>query len=75
MLTGRISLQTSRDPKQELLDLESHWLSVEDDPVALEAILASDFLHVVPAGIITKDEQLGFMRSHPRTHTEPRKTL
>ena len=55
MLTGRISLQTSRDPsqskrsKQELLDLKSHWLSVEDDPVAPEAILASDFLHLVPA--------------------------
>ena len=73
MLTGRISLQTSRDPKQELLDLESHWLSVEDDPVALEAILASDFLHVVPAGIITKDEQLGFMRSHPEPPKSPEK--
>ena len=51
--------------KQELLDLENHWLQVEDDPAALESILASDFLHVVPAGIITKDEQLSFMRRHP----------
>ena len=51
--------------KQELLDLENHWLQVEDDPAALESILASDFLHVVPAGIITKDEQLAFMRAHP----------
>jgi len=73
MLTGHISLQTSRDPKQELLDLESHWLSVEDDPVALEAILASDFLRVVPAGIITKDGQLGFMRSHPAPPQGPEK--
>jgi len=46
---------------------------VEDDPVALEAILASDFLHVVPAGIITKDEQLGFMRSHPEPPKSPEK--
>ena len=51
--------------KQELLDLENHWLQVEDDPAALESILAPDFLHVVPAGIITKDEQLSFMRRHP----------
>src|SRR5215467_4968557 len=52
--------------KQELMDLENHWLQVEDDPAALESILAPDFLHVVPAGIITKGEQLSFMRRHPR---------
>jgi hypothetical protein len=51
--------------KQEVLDLENHWLQVENDPAALESILAPDFLHVVPAGIITKDEQLNFMRKHP----------
>jgi hypothetical protein len=51
--------------KQEVLDLENHWLAVENDPAALESILAQDFLHVVPAGIITKDEQLNFMRKHP----------
>jgi hypothetical protein len=54
--------------RQEVLDLESHWLEVEDDPAALESILAPDFLHVVPAGIITKDEQLNFMRKHPSPH-------
>lgn len=51
--------------KQELLDLENHWLQVEEDPNALESILAPDFLHVVPAGIITKEEELSFMRKHP----------
>ena len=51
--------------KQEVLDLEKHWLEVENDPGALEPILAPDFLHVVPVGIITRDEQLGFMRQHP----------
>jgi hypothetical protein len=51
--------------KQEVLDLENHWLAVEIDPAALESILAPDFLHVVPAGIITKDEQLNFIRKHP----------
>lgn len=51
--------------KQEVLDLEKHWLEVENDPGALEAILAPDFLHVVPVGIITKNEQLSFMHQHP----------
>ena len=55
----------NRKSKQELLAFENHWLQVENDPDALEAILAPDFLHVVPAGIITKDEQLNFMRQHP----------
>ena len=56
---------SSEKAKQELLDLENHWLQVENDPNALESILASDFLHVVPVGIISKDEQLSFMRKHP----------
>src|SRR5215472_7514496 len=63
--------QASRDArlteksKQELLDLENHWLQVENDPNGLESILAPDFLHVVPMGIITKEEQLSFLRKHP----------
>ena len=59
--------------KQELRDLENHWLQVEDDPDALESILAPDFLHVVGVGIITKDEQLNFMRQHPVTHSKQAK--
>lgn len=54
-----------KNPKQEVLNLEDHWLQVEDDPNALESVLAPDFLHVVPVGIITKKEQLDFMRKHP----------
>ncbi len=61
--------------KQELLDLEKHWLTVENNPGALESILAPDFLHVVPAGIITKSEQLDFMRKHPATWQAPQKHL
>ena len=63
--------RTSREPasaeksKQDLLRLENHWLQVENDPNALESILAPDFLHVVAMGIITKEEQLNFMRKHP----------
>ena len=45
--------------------LEQRWLAVENDPAALEDILADDFVHVLPQGIITKNEQLAFMRAHP----------
>jgi hypothetical protein len=55
----------SEKSTQELLELEDHWLQVENDPEALESIIADDFLHVVPVGIITKYEQLNFMRKHP----------
>src|SRR5215831_4916359 len=66
-----LSCQVSREPrsaeqsKQELLKLEKRWLAVQDDPVALDDILAPDFLHVVPEGIITKDQHLQFLREHP----------
>jgi hypothetical protein len=42
--------KSAEESKQELLALENRWLQVEDDPVALEDILAPDFLHVVPRG-------------------------
>src|SRR5215831_12596723 len=45
--------------------LEQRWLGVEDDPSALESILADDFIHVLPSGFVTKREQLDFMRAHP----------
>ena len=38
---------------------------MEDAPNALGSVLAPDFLHVVPVGIITKKEQLDFMHKHP----------
>jgi len=65
-----ISCQVSREPKsveeskQELLALENRWLQAEDDPVAVEGILAPDFLHVVPGAIITKEQHLQFLREH-----------
>ena len=66
-----LSCHVSREPKsaekskQELLALENRWLQLEDDPVALDDILASDFLHVVPGAIITKNQHLQFLREHP----------
>ena len=74
-----LSCHVSREPKsaekskQELLALENLWLQVEDDPVALEGILAPDFLHVVPGAIITKDQHLQFLREHPASGRRPEK--
>ena len=59
--------------KQELLDLENHWLQVEDDPDALQSILAPDFLHVLSIGIITRDDQIDYMRKHPSQKPAPKK--
>ena len=74
-----LSCHVNRQPKsaekskQELPALENRWLQVEDDPVALEGILAPDFLHVVPGAIITKDQHLQFLREHPASGRRPEK--
>ncbi|HEX5474121.1 MAG TPA: nuclear transport factor 2 family protein [Vicinamibacterales bacterium] len=52
-------------PKQAIVDLEQTWLASEDNPSALESILADDFVHVLSSGFVTKGEQLDFMRRHP----------
>jgi hypothetical protein len=68
LVTPRAAGQTSTAdtrPQQALEALERHWLAVEDDPSALETILADDFIHVLPMGFVTKREQIDFMRSHP----------
>ena len=57
--------KSDESSKQELLALENRWLQSEEDPGALETILAPDFLHVISGSIITKDEQLRFLREHP----------
>jgi len=57
--------RSAEQSKEELLKPENRWLEVQDDPVALDDILAPDFLHVVPEGIITKDQHLQFLREHP----------
>lgn len=65
--------KSGEDSKQQLLALENRWLQVEDDPVALESILAPDFLHVVPGEIITKEQQLQFLRQQPAAGQRPEK--
>ena len=58
--------------EQALLQLEKKWLAAEDDPGTLESILAEDFIHVLPAGFVSKKEQLDYMRSHPVPKREAR---
>lgn len=53
--------------QQAIIRLENRWLANEDNPAVLESILAEDFVHVVPVGIISKQENIGFVRSHPKT--------
>src|SRR5262245_47284160 len=70
LLVGQSSIAPQRADadaaqRQAVEALERRWLAVENDPAALEEILAEDFLHVLPMGVITKREQLEFMRSHP----------
>src|SRR5258708_6141499 len=65
--SGALPQRSAPDARQRqaVEDLERHWVAVEDDPAALDSVLADDFIHVLPAGFITKRQQLDFMRSHP----------
>ncbi len=62
-VSGSAGQQTN--PEQEVRTLEQHWLENESNPEALEGILADDFIHVVGVGLVTKREQLDYMRKHP----------
>ena len=68
--SAQTSAASNKTETEQILDLENRWLNAEDDPAALESILAPDFLHVVSTGIITKTEQLEYMRKHPRPRAD-----
>ena len=51
--------------RDTVVQIENRWLSAEDDPRTLNSILADDFVHVLPAGFITKDEQIRYLGAHP----------
>jgi hypothetical protein len=63
---GAFAAQPDRDSKKALMQLEQRWLDEETNPEALQTILASDFVHVLPVGFVTKDEQVAFQRAHSR---------
>lgn len=49
---------------QAVRALEEKWLANENDPAALDSILAADFVHALPFGFITKQQQIDFLRAH-----------
>jgi len=55
----------SQKMEEEVKAVEQRWLENEDRPDGLESILADDFVHVLPAGFITKNDQLAYLRKHP----------
>lgn len=67
LMSGSVAAQAPRDSPQRVgvRAIEQRWLAHEQDVDSLTVILGDDFLHVLPSGIVTKAEQLGFMRAHP----------
>ena len=62
-------LQRPFGGREALLQLENKWLAAGDDPATLEGILAKDFVHVLPVGFVSRDEQITYMRymkEHPQ---------
>jgi hypothetical protein len=57
----------ANDAHDTIVELENQWLAGEDDPAVLQAVLADDFVHVLPMGFVTKNEQIEYVRGHPRT--------
>jgi hypothetical protein len=50
--------------------LEQRWLAAEQDSVALDSILAPDFIHALGSGqFINKREHIGFVSAHPASAT------
>jgi hypothetical protein len=55
----------SQKMEQEVKAAEQRWLENEDRPDVVQSILADDFVHVLPVGFISKEDQLAFLRKHP----------
>lgn len=62
---GAQTRATATEAQQRIVRLEERWLANENSPAALDEILADDFVHVVPEGIISKKEHIDFVRAHP----------
>jgi hypothetical protein len=59
-------------PAKAIADLETRWLQHIDDPTVLDIILADDFVHALPSGLISKQQQIDFAKTHPRAPQENR---
>jgi hypothetical protein len=70
MAIGQRSWNTST--QKAIADVEMRWLQHIDDPAILGSILADDFVHVLPSGFITRQQQIEYVKTHPRSPQETR---
>jgi hypothetical protein len=73
LLGGAVVLASARSAEESVRNLEHQWLQNEGNAAVLDSILADDFIHVLPFGFVTKQEQLEFVRKHPRSGRERRR--
>lgn len=60
---SRTAAASDREAEKKALEqVEQTWLENENNPEALERILAEDFLHVLPTGMVTKAQQIAYLR-------------
>lgn len=65
-LAGIGALRQPDPDRDALVALEQHWLSAEHDRAALDRILADDFQHPVPTGVVlTKAQHIEWAVAHP----------
>jgi hypothetical protein len=57
---------------QVLLDIENRWMAHGDDPTVFDSLVAVDFVHVLPQGFVSKQQQIDFLRTHPAPKHGPR---
>ncbi len=53
------------DAHDVIIELENRWMAGASDPEELRSTLADDFVHVLPMGFVSKNEQIGYVREHP----------
>ncbi|HEU5401485.1 MAG TPA: nuclear transport factor 2 family protein [Terriglobales bacterium] len=70
--SGMAQESWSKSPQMAIANIEQQWLEHVDDAAVLESVLANDFVHVLPSGVITKQQQIDFMKAHPRSRQETR---
>jgi Domain of unknown function (DUF4440) len=51
--------------QQAVIRVEQGWIANEYNSAVLDSILADDFVHVLPQGMISKQEQIAYVRAHP----------
>lgn len=74
-LTGKVALgqqSWSTSAQKAIADVEMRWLQHIDDPGVLQSVLADDFIHVLPSGLITKQQHIDYVKAHPRLPGETR---